>query len=431
MPGSVVFDTAVGLVFVFLTASLICSAAVEWLANKMNKRGEYLLRGLRELLDIPPATPHAPDSGGDSRVADKQDLLEQRDTRECLQKLSTLGQALPGQPAEGEPHILEKVHLADLVLAHPTIASLHRPGRPGRTQKETLAGRLMNRRAKKMHLASYISARAFARSLIDLLSPQGSGGKTMVGELKGLVEKLPDTLPAKAALRTLLRDAGDDLDRFRRSLEQWYDEHMGRVSGWYKRWSQWRLFVAGVALALVMNVNSIAIGRALYEDEPLRNSVVAQALSANGCPDASEAAQEECLRGQVDVLRNLSVPLGWDVGGAATACREFNEGHDCLPNVGRWLPYWWSEAADQGFGRTLLTPMGWLLTAAAVSFGAPFWFDALSKLGSLRTAGRRPGENEPYEPDPRDSGAAPIPPQPVTVQPQLVAPPPRRWRQPR
>jgi hypothetical protein len=43
-----------------------------------------------------------------------------------------------------------------------------------------------------------------------------------------------------------------------------------------------------------------------------------------------------------------------------------------------------------GFADILLRLLGWLITAAAVSFGAPFWFDALSKLGSLRTAGARP-----------------------------------------
>jgi hypothetical protein len=34
--------------------------------------------------------------------------------------------------------------------------------------------------------------------------------------------------------------------------------------------------------------------------------------------------------------------------------------------------------------------LGWLVTAFAVSFGAPFWFDALSKLGSLRNTGTKP-----------------------------------------
>jgi hypothetical protein len=43
--------------------------------------------------------------------------------------------------------------------------------------------------------------------------------------------------------------------------------------------------------------------------------------------------------------------------------------------------------------------LGLLLTAAAVSFGAPFWFDALSKLGRLRATGkpegRAPGSANP------------------------------------
>jgi hypothetical protein len=33
---------------------------------------------------------------------------------------------------------------------------------------------------------------------------------------------------------------------------------------------------------------------------------------------------------------------------------------------------------------------GWAITAFAVSFGAPFWFEALSRLGSLRSAGTPP-----------------------------------------
>ena len=38
----------------------------------------------------------------------------------------------------------------------------------------------------------------------------------------------------------------------------------------------------------------------------------------------------------------------------------------------------------------LLRVLGWAITAFAVSFGAPFWFEALSRLGSLRNAGTRP-----------------------------------------
>jgi hypothetical protein len=37
-----------------------------------------------------------------------------------------------------------------------------------------------------------------------------------------------------------------------------------------------------------------------------------------------------------------------------------------------------------------LKVLGILLTSAAVALGAPFWFDALSKLGSLRSSGPPP-----------------------------------------
>ena len=32
--------------------------------------------------------------------------------------------------------------------------------------------------------------------------------------------------------------------------------------------------------------------------------------------------------------------------------------------------------------------VGWLVTIAAVSLGAPFWFDLLGKVANLRGAGR-------------------------------------------
>jgi hypothetical protein len=155
-------------------------------------------------------------------------------------------------------------------------------------------------------------------------------------------------------------------------------------------------------LALVMNVNAVAIGQALYEDEPVRHAVVAQALSSDGCPAGT--TPEDCLEEQKGVLRDLGVPVGWDLGTAATECRAYNNGDACWLS---WLPFGWSVAFENGVGRALLALLGWLFTAVAVSFGAPFWFDSLSKLGSLRTAGRRPGENAPYESTPKDGAGAP------------------------
>jgi len=38
-------------------------------------------------------------------------------------------------------------------------------------------------------------------------------------------------------------------------------------------------------------------------------------------------------------------------------------------------------------GPWLLKLLGWLITAAALTFGAPFWFDVLGKLARVRNAG--------------------------------------------
>ena len=41
--------------------------------------------------------------------------------------------------------------------------------------------------------------------------------------------------------------------------------------------------------------------------------------------------------------------------------------------------------------------LGWLITAFAVSMGAPFWFDLLNKFVNIRASGKAP-EEEPKAP---------------------------------
>jgi hypothetical protein len=53
------------------------------------------------------------------------------------------------------------------------------------------------------------------------------------------------------------------------------------------------------------------------------------------------------------------------------------------------LPIGWSDQNTRG--DTLSRLAGWLVTIAALSLGAPFWFDALGKLARLRGAGNREG----------------------------------------
>ena len=55
MFGSEILDVAVGVIFVFLLVSMICSAIREGLETVLKTRAAYLEQGIRELLRDPTA----------------------------------------------------------------------------------------------------------------------------------------------------------------------------------------------------------------------------------------------------------------------------------------------------------------------------------------------------------------------------------------
>ena len=71
---------------------------------------------------------------------------------------------------------------------------------------------------------------------------------------------------------------------------------------------------------------------------------------------------------------------------------------DVLPVIG-WDQIWEDEETEQNALYWTLKVLGWLLTGAAVSFGAPFWFDVLQRITKIRgslqpvKSGSLPAEN--------------------------------------
>jgi hypothetical protein len=148
------------------------------------------------------------------------------------------------------------------------------------------------------------------------------------------------------ALRELYNQAAGDVVRFRIDAEAWFDDQMERLSGVYRRWSQ--LFVWGIAAVLVgaLNANTLRIAETLWNDPSKRAAIVARAGAASASQNPNTA------------INNLPLPIGWVDG---------------YHGVG-WL---WAL-------------VGVLITLAAVSLGAPFWFDTLSRLSRIRQTGTPP-----------------------------------------
>ena len=85
---------------------------------------------------------------------------------------------------------------------------------------------------------------------------------------------------AHCILRIHLINSLYDLDKFRTKIEQWYNDLQDRVTGWYKRRTQFLLFCLGILIAISFNVDTIQIVNRLSTNKEAREQTVQLAIKA-------------------------------------------------------------------------------------------------------------------------------------------------------
>jgi hypothetical protein len=224
-----------------------------------------------------------------------------------------------------------------------------------------------------------------------LLVPNNNG-QTTVTKLRWAIENTPNSeLPVrlKKPLLALATGADNDINAFRLNLEKWYDDQMARVSGWYKRHVRYISLAIGLVLVIAFNVNVLTLTRSLYTDQALRDSVVTQATQASQCASKDPAQCLADVRAQIDQLRGAGLPVGW---ATPEACDKSGANCSWPEQIGLWAP---GHQWPQSFVDLLLVLLGWALMVLALLPGARFWFDALGRLGSLRSTGPKPPAASP------------------------------------
>jgi hypothetical protein len=185
---------------------------------------------------------------------------------------------------------------------------------------------------------------------------------------------IPDSL--RKSLTRIIETARSETDRYDKVLanariatEQWFDDAMDRVSGWYKRQTQ--LIVLGLALVVCFgsNADTFVIANTLFKDDAVRQALVAQAVA-----QAQEGSDSRA-------------PTG-GAGAGLIGARDGNE------SAGPGIPLGWTVGDfPDTFPGWVVKFFGLFLTSVAVALGAPFWFDLLNKLVSLRGAGGSPAKS--------------------------------------
>lgn len=325
-------EALIGLVFIYFLASVLCSAINEFIAQELGRRGKFLREGLINI------------------VSDRWIYLR--------------------------------------LINQPLISSLYRdvPGKP--------------------KTPSYIPATNFVDALFDTLLLKASqidkdfdkdtNGSTLEVIRAAALKCKESGYTVGDAILPLLNVAKDDLKQARENVAAWYESGMERVTGWYKKYTRRLLFVIGLAVAVLFNVDTFQIATQLSSSATLRKSLADAA--------AQTVATKKFAGVPFDVTTDEVKIAQENLGKFAAGIAAFEQeglpvGFSCLSpekvEAGK-VEFWdmlrkcWEKTKEESNGTWFLKIIGWLITALAISFGAPFWFDLLNKLVDLRGAGSKP-----------------------------------------
>ena len=211
---------------------------------------------------------------------------------------------------------------------------------------------LVKNLSKANKLPSYIAPETLSGVLLEVVAKENndkSYAAHTADEARALVNQINEDHPLKDILGALIDDGEDAAIALKDRLAGWFDEGMSRVAGWYKRKAQVIIFAIAATVTLATNASSIHMAEELWRNDALRTQIAAQAQVA------AQAGEVSAL--EASNIKNLEAfPIGWD-------------------------------AAPSSILDWLKTLLGWIITTAAVSLGAPFWFDLLGKVANLRGSG--------------------------------------------
>lgn len=285
---------------------------------------------------------------------------------------------------------------------------------------------------------SYIHSSTFVSVVLDKM-------KNSSGIIPNTLEEVRNTLANleegdfKDVVNIFLQES-TDIKEFKAKLSEWFDQYMVQVSGWYKRYTRIVLWVVATIISIALNLNSITITQRLYTDPDLRDSMVKKAL--NVAENKNFARFEQNTKNgflkylqtedssMVDSVDRIVIKKTKDSSDIALLYHQYinkdstskpnyylpafidtlkkkdpsylqrtlvvkaNTGLDSLVIQEKYAQYLQQNLTSLGLplgwakedcnSVNVWSFIGWFLTAAALSFGAPFWFDLLLKIVNVR-----------------------------------------------
>lgn len=318
-------DIVIGLSLVMLLVSLVVTVLTQFVTNVANTRGRHLLRGLGDLLQqIDPA-------------------LEQKTARA----------------------------IAAGVLTHPLISEAM-----GRY------GTVIHREEFTKLLLDFAAGAGAARlgdstctALKNTLAKQGLvNPEAVLDNIRSVALQLEASNPELANnARQNLAIVSEAASPFVARVNGWFDQTIDRVSQRFTYTTRGITFACGVLVALLLQLDAIALVDRLSVDDGLRNSLTEMAVKLQSTPPPSASASGRAPEPAGAVSLQLSPENRDAIRALATKG---------LITVPRTPVEWRDQWKSQSVGPKL---PGIVLSALLLSLGAPFWYNALKNVLRLRS----------------------------------------------
>jgi len=200
---------------------------------------------------------------------------------------------------------------------------------------------------------------------------------------------------------------GSELELIRTNIEEWFNNNMDRLTGWYKRRTMITTFLIAVLIAIIANVDSINLTTRLWREPDLRVAILNN-LEALISQDTSSTSSDGTALSIQQQFSDISLPIGWIgssvlINDAQTVsvpqtlselCTFFPQNDNAIYGVlisGRCYRFI-NVPQMSDLAGWLIKLLGLLITAVAGSQGSSFWFDILKKIINVRLTGLKPAD---------------------------------------
>lgn len=421
---SAIIEVMIGIVFVFSLLSILVTQINTVISNSLNLRARYLRDGIDDLITDPvlraKVFAHPLVRMLQQQVLPGQNLTPEEAEKIAAGKLNRVSWIDPKNFVNVLLSIIRADADQELFSVLMNIVDAMPPDSSRRTLR-LIISRLQQSGQGLDELRQFIDQmenEVYREALREALDQIDEAIGQIGLDTGGLISIIAGLRKIKnpyfrTALETVL-SASKTIEDAQDKLSQWFDDGMTRASeAFARRMMQFSLLV-GLGIALLANIDTLQLAKALWDDPALRSAVTAAAQNTDLAAMIQEAeqAQQEALQNAtapeatpepgaaaegeggatiadvqasaaaaqatVQQLLDLRLPIGWEL----TNLRA----DDAVPteaqltnhrNVWNYFPgnnpdFWWQLV--------LAKLVGLAATMIAIAQGAPFWFNILNRL---------------------------------------------------